>query len=169
MARKDKIALGGGCHWCTEAVFQSLQGVDKVNQGFVSSFETSGFSEAIIVYYNPDEISMQTLIEIHLHTHKSTSNHSMREKYRSAVYTFSNSQKQDAVEIIEGFQKEFDDQLVTKVHTFKQFVPSSETFENYYQKNPNKPFCKTYINPKLKLLMNKFSNQINTHKINQNI
>ncbi|SDX82583.1 peptide-methionine (S)-S-oxide reductase [Flavobacterium degerlachei] len=80
--KESKIALGGGCHWCTEAVFQSLLGVVKVEQGYVASIgDNSSFSEGVIVYFNSEEISLKTLIEIHLHTHKSTSNHSMRSKY----------------------------------------------------------------------------------------
>ena len=60
-----KIALGGGCHWCTEAVFQSLIGVHKVEQGFVASTdENTSFSEAVIVHFSPEAISLQTLIEI---------------------------------------------------------------------------------------------------------
>ncbi len=94
MDSKTKIALGGGCHWCTEAVFQSLIGVRSVEQGFVASTEeNSSFSEAVIVHFNPEDITLQTLIEVHLHTHKSTSAHSMRQKYRSAIYYFSDEQK----------------------------------------------------------------------------
>ena len=84
-----KIAFGGGCHWCTEAVFQSLKGVEKVEQGFITSYDQNNtFSEAVIVDFNTEKIDLKTLVEIHLHTHKSTSNHSMRKKYRSAIYVF---------------------------------------------------------------------------------
>ncbi len=160
--KRDKIALGGGCHWCTEAVFQSLKGVEKVEQGYVASVnENSGFSEAIIVHFNAEDISLKTLIEVHLHTHKSTSNHSMRDKYRSAVYVFSEEQKNESEDIIEGFQEDFEYQLITKVFPFQYFKASRNAIQNYYQKNPNKPFCKTFIDPKLRLLLQKFSCQVN--------
>ena len=139
--KPSKIALGGGCHWCTEAVFQSLIGVVKVEQGYVASVkENSNFSEAIIVHFYPKEISLQTLIEIHLHTHNSSSNHSMREKYRSAVYTFSDEQELESIRIIESLQKIFYNKLITKVYPFVSFKASREAIQNYYQKNPNKPF-----------------------------
>jgi peptide-methionine (S)-S-oxide reductase len=58
----QKIALGGGCHWCTEAVFQSIIGVEKVEQGFVASIdENNSFSEAVIVHFNSEVISLNTL------------------------------------------------------------------------------------------------------------
>ncbi|TGV04151.1 peptide-methionine (S)-S-oxide reductase [Flavivirga rizhaonensis] len=165
-SKLSKIALGGGCHWCTEAVFQSLKGVVKVEQGYVASVEeNSNFSEAIIVHFNRDEMSLKTLIEIHLHTHKSTSNHSMRSKYRSAVYAFSEEQKKESEDIIKSFQKDFEYKLITKVYPFQSFKASREAIQNYYQKNPNKPFCKTFIDPKLKYLMQKFSCQINQSKV----
>jgi peptide-methionine (S)-S-oxide reductase len=159
----DKIALGGGCHWCTEAVFQALKGVKKVEQGYVASTDkNSTFSEAVVVHFNSELISLQTLIEIHLHTHKSTSAHSMREKYRSAIYTFSNEQKTKAQTILNILQTEFKNQLITKVYPFSEFKASRQAIQNYYKKNPEKPFCERFINPKLKLLIDKFSSHINT-------
>jgi peptide-methionine (S)-S-oxide reductase len=145
-----KIGFGGGCHWCTEAVFQSLKGVEKVEQGWVASDgEDSNFSEAVIVYFTPEIISLKTLIEVHLHTHSSTSKHSMRKKYRSAVYYYSIDQKREVERIILDLQEEFDYKLITKVLPFVKFKPSPEEYQNYYLKNPNKPFCQRYIHPKL--------------------
>ncbi len=162
----NKIALGGGCHWCTEAVFQSLIGVSKVEQGFVASTgDNNTFSEAVIVHFNAEDISLKTLIEIHLYTHKSTSNHSMRTKYRSAVYTFSNTQKNEVDDIISAFQNEFENKLITKTFPFNNFKVSSEQIQNYYYNNPEKPFCETFINPKLKVLLNQFSNYANQNKL----
>ena len=157
----EKIALGGGCHWCTEAVFQSLKGVEKVAQGFVSATaENSAFSEAVIVHFNPKEISLKLLIEIHLLTHKSTSNHSMRKKYRSAIYYFNEIQKDKVSQLITVLQPKFDHKIITRVLAFSSFKPSPKEFQNYYYSNPKKPFCQTYINPKLQLLLKKFSSHV---------
>ena len=163
----SKIALGGGCHWCTEAVFQSLKGIINVEQGYVSSIgDNSAFSEAVVIYFRPDEISLSVLIEIHLYTHKSTRNHSMRKKYRSAIYTFSDHQKERSEIIIKALQKDFNYELVTKVYPFKAFKPSRIGIQDYYQKNPNKPFCKTFIDPKLKLILKRFSEYSSPEKLN---
>lgn len=163
---RDKIALGGGCHWCTEAVFQSLAGVEKVEQGFVASSGTeSSFSEAVIAHFNPNLISLEALIDIHLHTHKSTSAHSMRFKYRSAIYTFSKIQCEEAKQILQDLQVGFNDALITKVLPFQSFKPSEPQFADYYIKNPNKPFCRNYIHPKLNMLLLKFSEKVDFDKI----
>lgn len=153
-----KVALGGGCHWCREAVFLSLRGVNKVEQGFVSQKGgESSLSEAIIVTYDPLEISLKDLIEIHLHTHQSTSEHSFRYKYRSAVYVFSEKDFDESNRILKALQADFSRKLITKTFYFKAFKPSDEQFHNYYYSNPEKPFCKSYIDPKLKVLMTKYS------------
>jgi len=162
----DKIALGGGCHWCTEAVFQSLKGVEHVEQGYVASTGHNGaFSEAVIVHFLPKVIPLQILIEVHLYTHKSTSKHSMRSKYRSAVYTFSEAQQKEVKTIIEDFQSEFNYQLITEVLPFKSFKASREQITNYYFKDPKKPFCETFISPKLQVLLRQFSTYTNPNKL----
>ncbi len=159
MKRTKKIGFGGGCHWCTEAVFQSLKGVYDVKQGWIASDgEGFAFSEAVIVAYDATIIPLEILIEVHLRTHKSTSEHSMRKKYRSAIYVYDESEAAIVSELLEVFQSKFSDQLITQVLLFSKFKPSRQEIVNYYYKNPQKPFCETFINPKLKLLLNQFSN-----------
>lgn len=159
---QTKIALGGGCHWCTEAVYQALKGVEKVEQGYVSAVNKENFSEAVIVHFDAESISLERLIEIHLHTHKSTSNHSFRAKYRSAVYVYSEAQFRRAESFIEECQSEFKNALITEVLNFQGFKPPRTALHNYYQKNPEKPFCKKYIDPKLNLLLERFSKETKT-------
>ena len=126
---------------CTEAVYQSLIGITKVEQGFVASYnEHDSFSEAVIVHYRETEISQRELIAIHLHTHESTSHHSMRGKYRSAVYTFNPTRAEQIKHNLKELQKDFDEPLVTKAYPFKAFKPSDEMFRNYYFTGPEKPF-----------------------------
>ncbi len=162
----EKIGLGGGCHWCTEAVFQSLLGVEKVEQGFVASTDKNDtFSEAVIVHFSAISITLKDLIEVHLLTHQSTSNHSMRQKYRSAVYTFSDRQKISAKEILKKLQQNFERPLITKVLPYVTFRPSDQQFVDYYYKNPQKPFCQNYIQPKLDLLLKRFSNVVDSGKM----
>jgi len=154
----DKIGFGGSCHWCTEAVFQSLKGIVQVSQGWIKpAVHLAEFSEAVIVEFDPEIIALQTLIEIHLRTHSCTSKHTMRTKYVSAIYTFREEQQDFAKTAIEYLQKDFENQIITKVLPFGSFRANSDQYLNYYYSNPEKPFCKVHIDPKLKILLNHFS------------
>lgn len=150
------IGFGGGCHWCTEAVFDSLRGVKRVEQGWITPVGMDAYSEAVLLRYDKEIISLRTLIYIHLLTHNATSNHSMRGKYRSAIYTLDETSAQEAKRILQELQKEFDKKLVTKVYAFGGFRRSDEKYRKYYKKHATKGFCRTYIDPKLKLLRERF-------------
>lgn len=151
---ETSIGFGGGCHWCTEAVFQALVGVVKVDQGWISSFDQNDtFSEAVIVKFNPERIDQKTLIEIHLLTHASTAMHSMRDKYRSAVYVYSDTQAEAVKASISEIQKQQMKIIITEVLLFNAFRRNKENFLEYYKKRPEAPFCKTNIVPKLQKLM----------------
>ena len=151
-----KIGFGGSCHWCTEAIFQSLIGVKEVKQGWISSVdENESFSEAVIVSFNPDEISLTVLIEIHLHTHSCTANHSMREKYRSAIYYFNDEQQQQAQHTINALKAEGLN-IVTELSPAPQFYPAEEYHQNFFARNPAQGYCNFTIPPKLMKLRSKF-------------
>ena len=157
----SKIGLGGGCHWCTEAVFQSFLGVTLVEQGYIASEGIhASFSEAVIVHYDRKVIPMEVLIEVHLLTHKSTKMHSMRDTYRSAVYVYEKEDTAFAKAVLKTLQKNTDEKIITAVLPFKDFNPSREEITNYYKKNPNKPFCERYISPKLGELKNTFAHRM---------
>lgn len=156
----NKIGFGGGCHWCTEAIFQSLHGVENVEQGWITStspFDT--YSEGVIVHYGND-IPLDTLIEVHLLTHSSTSLHSMRKKYRSAVYYFNVEDKHVIEEAIRRIELDKETCYITQVLPFVTFKENTESYLNYYKKNKQAPFCQTYIDPKLRILREKFGRQL---------
>jgi len=151
-----KIGLGGGCHWCTEAVFQAVLGISNVDQGFIRSDPPEdAWSEAVVVTFDPVGLPLEVLVEIHLRTHSSTSRHKLRGKYRSAVYDAGTGVK--IGRILRALQHDFDEPLVTSVMTLAGFKPSDEQFQNYYAKGPERPFCTTYIDPKLALLRERYA------------
>ena len=164
-----RIGFGGGCHWCTEAVFSSLKDVVQVEQGFINSREEPAFSEAVIVHYDSQVISLKDLVEIHLYTHKSTSDHSMRTKYRSAVYALDSDDFEESTQLLNEFQKDFENKLITTAHHFDSFNPSLEQFHDYYYTDSEKPFCTTYIAPKLSLLLKKYGKLTDTGKVKASI
>lgn len=158
---KHTIGFSGSCHWCTEAIFQSLIGVDKVDQGWIQSkAPNDSYSEAVFVTFDPKLISLETLIEVHLNTHSCTSEHSMRSKYRSAIYYLNAVQKKQAMVAIQNLQKEFDQPIITKVIPFKAFKLNNEQYLDYYKRNQQKPFCENYISPKLAALRSSHAAQM---------
>jgi len=153
-----RAGFGGGCHWCTEAVFQSLRGVRKVEQGFIASDPPHGaWSEAVIVHFSPREIGLDILVAVHLRTHAATSDHAFRGKYRSAVYTFDASQSKAVKAILRAEAVHFDEPIVTQVLAFRNFKPSDARFRNYYKTRPGLPFCTTHIDPKLDDIRTRFA------------
>jgi peptide-methionine (S)-S-oxide reductase len=152
-----KVGFGGSCHWCTEAIFRSLKWVTEVEQGWISSDgENAAPSEAVLVSFDETQIGLKTLIAIHLHTHSCTAEHSMRGKYRSAVYTFNDEQANFAEQAINDIQKDFDQPIITKILSFQAFRLNDESYLDYYYKDPSKPFCQNIVNPKLKELTQRF-------------
>ena len=153
----NQIGFGGGCHWCTEAVFASLCGVLQVQQGFICSRAPHDFySEAVLVNFDRARVSLDILIEIHLRTHASSSAHSMRKKYRSAIYVHDEQQSEDCRTALESLQSAFAKPLITQVLTIEGFVHSEDRYKNYYATDPSRPFCITRIEPKLAMLQRDF-------------
>lgn len=119
-----KAGFGGGCHWCTEGVFQALRGVAQVEQGFVQSDPPADvWSEGVIVTFDPSVIPLATLCEVHLRTHSATRARSPRSKYRSAIYIFEDSQRPEAEQAIIGFGDASGKPVQTLVLPFREFKP----------------------------------------------
>ncbi len=134
-------------------MFQALLGVGQVDQGFIRSAPPDdAYSEAVVVHFDPGVIGLADLIEIHLRTHASTSQHSKRAKYRSAVYVHSPQQAHEAAAILDELQQALSGPLVTRVLPFAGFKSSEPRCLNYFEKNSGNQFCGRYIDPKLERL-----------------
>ena len=143
-----KVGFGGGCHWCTEAVFQALTGVELVEQGYIASDPPDdSFSEAVLVTFDPAIIPLDVLIEIHVRTHASTSAHSMREKYRSAIYVTGKQQEMEAQEALRSQATSFDKPIITRVLCCRAFNPSAERFVDYYATDPSRTVLPNLYRP----------------------
>ncbi|MEC5218454.1 peptide-methionine (S)-S-oxide reductase [Actimicrobium sp. GrIS 1.19] len=152
----SSIGLGGSCHWCTEAIFQSLRGVQEVRQGWLTPPGVEDFSEGVVVRFDAEVITLATLVAVHLYTHSCTANHSMRHKYRSAVYASSPGLAAQAQAAITQLQAEFERPIITQVLSFGAFRENTEEYRNYYVQDPEKPFCRTFIHPKLQIIRQRF-------------
>lgn len=154
--------MGGGCHWCTEAVFQSRKEVHAVDQGYIASSKPyDSYSEAVIIYFNSID-DLELLVRVHLKTHASTKAHSRRDTYRSAIYYVDLDMKARIEAAIYSIAQEDSNACslptashtspyVTRILPFVSFKPSRESIQNYYATRPGAPFCQRYIKPKLKI------------------
>ncbi|MCP9236694.1 peptide-methionine (S)-S-oxide reductase [Lewinella sp. JB7] len=157
MSSLERIGLGGGCHWCTEGVFVSLRGVVRVEQGWIASrspYDTP--SEAVIVHFDPGRITAGKLITVHLETHAAWSDHAFRGKYRSAVYYFRAREADHYRQLLAAVAGQTDRTLRTMVLPFKSFKPSLPEHRDYFRSDPERPFCRRYIVPKLNHLREQY-------------
>lgn len=167
----QKAVFGGGCFWCTEAVFQRIRGVEKVISGYaggemknpsygdVSTGET-GHAEAIEIEFDPKEISYKDLVYIFFRTHDPTDaggqGADRGSQYRSVIFYADKEQEKGAETELKNAQKEFDNPIVTKIVEFNKFYTAEEHHQNYYEENPQAGYCLLVIDPKIQKLQGKF-------------
>lgn len=168
------IVFGGGCFWCTEAVFQRLRGVSSVLPGYsngqvvnptyeqVSSGET-GCAEVSKVEYNPEQIKLRDLLAVFFSSHDPTTLNrqgaDVGTQYRSGVYYTSEDQKKEILDYISELEKEktFDGKIVTEVLPLKDFCEAENYHQKYYENNKNKPYCQFVIDPKIAKLKKQYA------------
>lgn len=175
MDKKLEIAVfGGGCFWCTEAIFIRLRGVESVESGYAGghtdkpSYEQvsegrTGHAEAIKIEFDLSIIKYADLLNVFFATHDPTTlnrqGDDVGEQYRSAVFYTSPEQKQQAEEFIKKLEDEgtYEDAIVTEVTALNKFWPAESYHRRYYEQNQNKPYCQLVINPKIAKLRAKFT------------
>lgn len=162
----ETITLGAGCFWCTEAVFQRVKGVTNVESGYsgggianptyreVTSGLT-GHAEVVQVVFDPEIVSFVTILEIFWRTHDPTTLNrqgaDVGTQYRSAVFYHTDKQRDIALRIkqeMEG-QAIWDKPVVTEITAFKAFYKAEDYHQDYYNQNPDQPYCQYVIVPKL--------------------
>lgn len=171
----QKATFGGGCFWCTEAVFHQLIGVVSVESGYSGGeiinpsyrevcTDTTGHAEVIQITFNASEISYGDLLRIHLSTHDPTQlNQQGADKgtqYRSIILTHDAEQEHIAEEVITEMRDLFEKPIVTEIKPFKVFYKAEEAHQNYYANNPEARYCKAVISPKLQKMRKMFSDKI---------
>ena len=173
---ETSIAIfGGGCFWCTEAIFDQLKGVVKVESGYSGGHiehptyaqvcdGITGHAEVIKIEYEPSIISFQDLIEIHLYTHDPTTLNRQGAdwgtQYRSVIFYRSEEEKQLIQTVIEKAQPDFKYKIVTKIEALSSYYPAENYHQNYFRFNSENPYCQAVIPPKLKKLREKYAHAI---------
>ena len=169
--------FANGCFWCTEAVFQQLNGVEKVTSGYSGGFvknptyeevcdQKTGHAECLNIEYDANKISFDELLKVFWKTHDPTTpnrqGNDIGTQYRSVIFYHNAEQKEKA----EKYKKElnesgvFDKSIVTAIEPFTVFYPAENYHTNYYLNHPSQSYCYYVIKPKMEKLKKVFSHKL---------
>jgi peptide-methionine (S)-S-oxide reductase len=176
-AGMDVIILGGGCFWCTEAVFQRIEGVNSVVSGYAGGLieqpsyrqictGTTGHAEVVKVEFDPEKVSLDTLLEIFWSSHDPTTLNrqgaDVGPQYRSAIFYLNENQR----ELGEKMKAElnlagvFDSPIVTEITAFSNFYPAENYHQDYYNQNGMQPYCQFVVKPKVEKIEKYFVDKL---------
>lgn len=177
MSDLKTATLANGCFWCTEAVFQRLKGISDVQSGFAGGsmenpsyedvhYQDTGHAEAVQLHYNPEVIPYETILHIFFATHDPTTLNrdgaNIGEEYRSEIFYHDDEQRK----VAERVKKDLDgsgtykDPIVTKITAYTNFYPAGAEHNNYYDSNPNAPYCRVIIDPKIRKLLEQYGKEV---------
>ena len=174
--QRERLVLGGGCFWCTEAVYLNVKGVLSVVSGYAGgnrpnpNYEmictgVSGYAEVVDIAFDADIISRSELLDIFFVIHNPTTlNQQGADKgtqYRSVVYYATDLEKEIIDDAIKRNQVNFEDKIVTEVSPLPEVVYPAEAYhQNYYAQNSMQGYCQVVITPKLQKFMTTFPDKL---------
>lgn len=157
--------FGGGCFWCTEAIFLEVNGVEKVVSGYSGGNAPgkptyrevcsglTGHAEVIQVSYNPEVIAYEDILVIFMTTHDPTQLNrqgaDVGTQYRSVIYYHDDTQKKIAETVVQQLEPYFDDKIVTEVSPLDIFYEAEDYHQDYYRNNTQQGYCSYVITPKM--------------------
>lgn len=157
-----KALFGGGCFWCLDAIFRRVDGIKDVVVGYSGgdvknpTYEqvckgNTGHAEVVMIEYDEDKISYDELLDIFFSIHDPTQlnrqGNDIGTQYRSIIFYFDEKQKEKVLNKINELKKNL--KVVTEVVPFREFFKAEEYHQNYFDKNPNNPYCVFVIAPKV--------------------
>jgi peptide-methionine (S)-S-oxide reductase len=166
MSDLQTIVLGGGCFWCTEAVYKEVRGVTDVESGY-SNGETqrptyeqvctgrTGHNEVVKLTYDPEQVTTRQLLEIFFVVHDPTQlnrqGNDVGTQYRSGIYYTTPEQKEVADDLIRYVSQEklFGKPIVTEVLPLANYSPAEEYHQDFFEKNPTQGYCLAVAAPKV--------------------
>lgn len=172
--------FGGGCFWCTEAVFQMLKGVSKVEPGYAGgtvanpsyervSMGNTGHAEVIRVTYDPSVITYEDLLTVFFGSHDPTTPNrqgaDVGEQYRSVIFYGTAEEKAAAERVSAEIQESLTDgtRVVTQILPLEQFYVAEEYHRNYFKENTSAPYCQLVIEPKVEKVRKRFAELLAEH------
>lgn len=173
----DTAIFASGCFWCTEAIFQELNGVEKVESGYIGgknpnpTYEevctgSTGHAEATRIYYNPEIINFKELLEVFWKTHDPTTlnrqGNDVGTQYRSGIFYLSEEQKDLAEEYKQKLEDAgiYENPIVTEITPASEFFVAENYHQNYYNQNGNQPYCSFVITPKVEKFKKVFEDKL---------
>lgn len=176
-----KATFGGGCFWCTEAVFSQLEGITKVESGYSGGkianptyrevcSGLTGHAEVIEVTYNPEVIAYADLLRIHLSTHNPTTLNrqgaDVGTQYRSVIFYRNENEKNTAMAVVSEMQAAYDTPILTEIAPLDYFYKAEDYHQDYYANNAQEGYCQAVIAPKLQKFKALFKSKLkNTQEI----
>lgn len=167
----ETIVFGGGCFWCTEAVFKMLKGVKSVKSGYTGgsvpnpTYEqvctgTTGHAESIKIDFDPAQIKLRDLLTVFFGSHDPTTlnrqGNDIGTQYRSVIFTTTKEQVPIVEEFLKEAQKDLADPIVTTIEPLGVFYPAEAYHQDFYKNNSDQPYCRAVIDPKLAKVKKKF-------------
>lgn len=178
MSENTETAIfASGCFWCTEAVFEELQGVEQVESGYIGgevkdpTYEevcagTTGHAEATRISYNPEVISFDELLEVFWKTHDPTTlnkqGNDVGTQYRSGIFYVNDNQKELATDYKMKLEEAgiYDSPIVTEITEASKFYVAEKYHQDYYEQNPNEGYCSFVITPKIEKFRKVFEDKL---------
>ena len=172
-ARREIATLAGGCFWCLEAVYEGLRGVDSVVSGYMGgtrpnpTYEdvcegTTGHAEVVQIVYDPSMIAFRDLLEVFFNIHDPTTlnrqGNDVGTQYRSAIFYHTPEQKRVAEELVAAVDASgiWRDPIVTDIAPAGLFYPAEGYHQEYFARNPNQPYCRLVVAPKVAKFRSRF-------------
>jgi peptide-methionine (S)-S-oxide reductase len=163
---RETATLAGGCFWCLEAVFQELNGVEKVVSGYAGgavekptyrevSAGTTDHAEVVQVSFDPEKISYKDMLDVFFTIHDPTTLNrqgaDVGTQYRSAIFYHNDEQKSIAENVKGELDRShvWENPIVTEIAPFHNFYPAEEYHQDYYKQNSGEPYCRLVIEPKV--------------------
>ena len=169
----ELATLGGGCFWCTEAVYERVKGVSRVVSGYAGGHlpnptyeqvcgKETGHAEVVQLTFDPAVVSYRQLLDIFFATHDPTTPNrqgaDVGPQYRSAVFTHSDEQKRTAEAVIAELNASvFGGKIVTEVKPLEVFYPAEEYHQGFYRANPTQGYCVAVVGPKVAKFRKRFA------------
>jgi peptide-methionine (S)-S-oxide reductase len=173
--KQERIVLGGGCFWCTEAVYKNVKGVHSVVSGYAGgnrpnpNYEmictgVSGYAEVIDITYDSNLITLSDLLDIFFVIHDPTTLNQQGAdrgtQYRSVIYYQNDLEREIIEDAIKRNQANFSDKIVTEVSELPEVYPAETYHQNYYNLNSSQGYCQVVIAPKLQKFMMQFPEKL---------